>query len=42
MVFVVPKHPADFIRQLAEHPNVLVENFSGYGPQINPDEPVWG
>jgi transposase len=27
---------------LAEHPNVVVEDFPGYDPQSNPDELVWG
>jgi transposase len=27
---------------LAEHPEVVVENFPGYAPDLNPDELVWG
>jgi transposase len=27
---------------LAEHPEVVVEDFPGYAPQLNPDELVWG
>jgi transposase len=27
---------------LAEHPDVVVEDFPGYAPDLNPDELVWG
>jgi transposase len=27
---------------LVEHPDILVEDFPGYVPQLNPDEWVWG
>src|SRR5262249_15709525 len=27
---------------LAEHPGVVVEDFPGYVPDLNPDEGVWG
>lgn len=27
---------------LAEHPDVVVEDFPGYVPDLNPDEGVWG
>jgi transposase len=27
---------------LADHPEVLAEDFPGYAPQLNPDELVWG
>jgi transposase len=27
---------------LAEHPEVVTENFPGYAPDLNPDELVWG
>ena len=27
---------------LAEHPEVVVEDFPGYAPELNPDEMVWG
>src|SRR5688500_9948012 len=27
---------------LAAHPNVVVEDFPGYVPDLNPDEGVWG
>jgi transposase len=27
---------------LAEHPEVVVEDFPGYAPEFNPDEQVWG
>ena len=27
---------------LAEHPEVVAENFPGYAPDLNPDEGVWG
>src|SRR5262249_57082555 len=27
---------------LAEHPKVVVEDFPGYTPDLNPDELVWG
>ena len=27
---------------LARHPEVVVEDFPGYAPELNPDEMVWG
>ena len=27
---------------LAKHPEVVVEDFPGYAPELNPDEMVWG
>ena len=27
---------------LAEHPEIVVEDFPGYAPELNPDELVWG
>jgi transposase len=27
---------------LAEHPEIVVEDFPGYAPELNPDEMVWG
>lgn len=27
---------------LAKHPEVTVEDFPGYAPELNPDEDVWG
>jgi len=27
---------------LAEHPGVVIEDFPGYVPELNPDEGVWG
>lgn len=27
---------------LAEHPEIVAENFPGYAPELNPDELVWG
>ena len=24
------------------HPDVVAEDFPGYGPDLNPDEGVWG
>jgi transposase len=32
---VVKKH-------LAQHPDLIVEDFPGYTPELNPDEAVWG
>ena len=27
---------------LAEHPEIVAEDFPGYAPELNPDEMVWG
>jgi hypothetical protein len=27
---------------LAKHPKIVVEDFPGYAPELNPDEMVWG
>ncbi len=27
---------------LAKHPGVVLEDFPGYAPDLNPDEGVWG
>ena len=29
-------------RRLAQHPEVVAEDFPGYVPDLNPDEGVWG
>ena len=35
--------PAKVVRQwLADHPDIVAEDFPGYVPDLNPDEGVWG
>lgn len=29
-------------KYLAKHPEIAVEDFPGYAPELNPDEDVWG
>src|SRR6266852_3839379 len=35
-------HGDDVVAYLAEHPEIVAEDFPGYTPELNPDEHVWG